>query len=180
MKLFKIGISFLAISLFLNSCRGPKDPKPLTIVGVWKIISVDTSISEISAGSRSSSKNISADDLFIQFYSNLTFATNSDLSLTKLQVAPSDTRIGSYTYVVDNNQDRLVLSFFDNVLLANVALSFEIRDMKTNNPVLNMNTQDYLQSLKESAAEMEPSLGQALISFSNRINSANFTLNCKK
>lgn len=180
MKLFKIGIYFLALSCVFTSCRGPRDPAPLTIVGKWEIQKVDASISEISAASRNSTQNVSGNGLFIQFYSSLTFATNTDISLTKLQVNQGSTFTGEYAYVVENGKDNLVLSFFDPELQEEVALSFEIVDMDTNNPILYMNKDNYIESLRESAKEMESSIGTALINFSYRINEASFTLTCQK
>ncbi|SOE22787.1 hypothetical protein SAMN06298216_3192 [Spirosomataceae bacterium TFI 002] len=180
MKRFKLGLLFLTLSYAFVTCTTPSETPPATIIGKWNILSVDSNISEISAAPQSSSKNISKDSIFIQFYSTLDFATNSDLSLSKLQISPSFTKTGTYQFFKDGQEDKIVLIFYDDELQGDVGLIFQIKNINSNNPVLYMDTQDYIQSLTESANEKEFTIEQSLINFSNRINSASFSLNCQK
>lgn len=182
MKKFKTALFALLFSAgFLLSCNGPEEPNFLTIVGIWDVKTIEANINEQSAVAKTTDEDISDQNIYIQFYSSLDFATNSDLSITKLHLAPSSIKTGTYNYFIDENGDnRLVLSFYDSVLQDEVALNFVIEDMDTNNPTLYMSKADYIKSLEETANELEATLEKSLKEFANRIIDASFSLKCEK
>lgn len=170
----------LTLSCLLQACIGPSDPPILSITGVWNIQTINSNINEVSADPLTTNKDLSDQGLFIQFYSNLDFVTNTDLSLTKLLVSEAPLKTGKYNYVVENGVDRIVLQIVDSGINQEVGLNFVVLNMNSNNPILQMNKQDYISSLQESAANLSIEYQEALNTFASRIIDANFTLNCQK
>ena len=180
-KLYKASVMLLFSSIGLLSSCIPTDPEvPRTLIGKWELQTIDVQLRTTSAADLSQTENYEDQELFFQFLAGERFATNTDLSLNKLLLDSGNTITGRFSFTETNNRNSIRITVRDRQYNGDVELNFEIIDLESDKPILLMDKQDYVNSLRSSAETVPNEFRDNLITFSNRINQARFSLNFNK